>query len=854
MPIQTFVLPNGMQILLEEQHNAPVVAFNALVKVGSSHESPGEEGICHALEHMLFKGTPSRHMGAIAKEVEAAGGEINAYTSLDQTVYYINMASRFASCGLEILADAVRNPLLDEREFEREKEVILEEIRREQDNPARMMGEHLFDHAFRAHPYGRPVIGTPASVAALTRARLAAFHRRWYTPRNIALIAVGDFHTPAMMRAIRRAFGGFRGPPPPRHPIPREPRQTALKLFTKPMAIQSAYLALGFHIPEIAHGEIPALDCLAHALGGADSSRLEQEVKERLKLVHSISASTFALKDPGLFVISAVMRDRDITRALQAIRGEIDRVREEPIGAEELSRAKLNIRSDEIYERETVGGQSAKLAFFLATAGDHAFEQRYYQRLAAVRTEDVREAAHRYLACEAATAVLLFPEGSAALKASGAIRRALAPPPPKLSPTRRAKAPSAERVRLPGGATLIVREQHRLPLVSLYAVAPGGTRGETPRTNGLFVLTARTMAKGTDRLDAVGIARAIEKMAGHLEGFSSRNAVGLRAEMLSEHFDEGFRLFGDVLSHPAFAPEEVERERRLVLSAIKDQEDALSSLAFAEFLKTLFPRHPYGLRALGTAASVKSLARADLVRCHRGAFRARSLVLSVVGDVCAAEVVRLARELSERLPQGHPARPHPRLDLRPGSRRDVIIPKREKQQAHIVVGFMGTTYRRKDRFAMAVLNNILSGQGGRLFLSLRDSMGLAYSVHSSHQEGIEPGQFAVYIGTEPSKQQKAVEAILAELRRIREERVTAEELTRAKNYLVGTYELDLQRTQTMAGIYAFNEFYGLELEEIERYPSRILAVTREEILRTARTYITPDAPVVAIVKPDHSTP
>ena len=159
MAIQSFTLDNGMQVLLEENHAAKVVSFNALAKVGSVNETDDEAGISHLIEHMLFKGTPTRPAGIIARDVEAAGGDINAYTSLDQTVYYINMASRFSKQGLEILADAIQNPLFDAEELAREKEVVLEEVRREQDNPSRMTIEHLFQSAYKAHTYGRPIIG-----------------------------------------------------------------------------------------------------------------------------------------------------------------------------------------------------------------------------------------------------------------------------------------------------------------------------------------------------------------------------------------------------------------------------------------------------------------------------------------------------------------------------------------------------------------------------------------------------------------------------------------------------------------------------------------------------------------------
>ena len=849
MAIQTFTLSNGMQVLIEENRHAKVASFNALVKVGSANETNAEAGICHVIEHMLFKGTPTRPAGAIARDVEAAGGEINAYTSIDQTVFYINMASRFASQGLAILADAIVNPLFDAEELAREKEVILEEVRREQDNPGRMVSEHLFQQAFTTHTYGRPIIGFPETVTSFTRDEILAFYRRWYSPRNIVFIAIGDFETQAMLAEIEAAFAGFEGAPAPVQEIPAEPPQQAPRLFVKAMNIQSAYLALGFHVPAITHADVPAIDVLTHILGGADSSRLEQVIKEKKRLVHNVYSYAFTPKDPGVLVIGATLADADVPKAIEAIRHEVERIQAEPVTSEELSRAKLNIRSNEIYEKETVGGLASKLAYFLATAGDPDFEKRYYAVLADVQTETVREAAQRYLDFTRCTAVLLVPEAAKLAKAKGPLEKALAPAKPRQATKAHPARTAPERLRLKNGATLIVSENHRLPIVSLCAAAPGGTRAETRAVNGISTLLARTLTKGTTTRDAVTIAKDSEKIAGHIDGFTGRNAVGVRAEFLSDHLEDGFGLLADVLTHPSFAEDEVAKERRLQLRAIRDQEDALSSLAFAELLRTLYPTHPYGLRVLGTAATVKKLTRAGLVRTHRERFHAKNLVLSVVGDVSAGEVEKLANRLLADLPKGAALTASPKADPRPTKAREATIVKRAKQQAHIALGFMGTTFASPDRYAMSVLNNILAGQGGRLFLTLRDKMSLAYAVSSVNHEGIEPGYFAVYIGTEPGKVQKAVDGILAELGRVIAEPVADDELDRSKQYLVGTYELDLQRTSTVAGILAFNEIYGLPMQAIERYPQRILAVTREDVLRVAKKYITPASRTLAIVKP-----
>lgn len=850
MPIKTFTLDNGMQVLLEENHASKVVSFQALVKVGSANETDDEAGICHAIEHMLFKGTPTRPTGTIARDVEAAGGDINAYTSIDQTVFYINMATRFADRGLEILADAVRNPLFDADELAREAEVILEEIRREQDNPGRMSIEHLFQEAFKVHTYGRPIIGFPHTVKSFTREKILDFHRRWYTPKNIVFIAVGDFETSSMLEKIRVAFEGFDGGGAPIQNIPAEPEHTESSLFVKEMNIQSSYLSLGFNVPGLTHPDVPALDVLSHIVGGSESSRLEQEIKEKRRLVHNIYSFAFTPKHPGLWVVGAMLEDKDAENAIEAIQKEIAKLKVEPATSEEMARAKLNIRSNEVYDRETVGGQAGKIASFMATAGSHEFEATYYQKVADVGTDDLRRVAKKYLTPKNCTVSLIVPSNSKWMSKRDSIKDAMTVPLGFQEQGKAAKkSERVEKIKLKNGATLLVIENHHLPLISICSATLGGTRFETPATNGISGLMTRLLTKGTKNRTAVQIAKDIEKIAGHIDGFSGRNSCGVRCEFLSEHLRDGFGIFADVLANPRFDKSEVAKEKSIVLKSIKDQEDALSTLAFIKFLKALFPKHPYGLRQLGSKEAVKKLTAEKLARYHRDTMRAQDMVITVSGDVNPREIEALANELLADLPRGKAKAPKLKTDPRPKKPIDVVTKKKEKQQAHIVIGFQGTTYRSGDRHAMAVLNNILAGQGGRLFRELRDRMSLAYAVSSTNQDGIEPGYFAVYIGTEPGKLDTAISGILAELDGVRKGEVDAEELDRSKQYLVGAYDLNLQRNGAIASTHTFNQLYGLKLDEIEKYPQRIMDVTADDVLKVARKYIDTEAYTMAVIKP-----
>lgn len=844
-------LPNGLEVLLEENHASPVIAFHVLVKVGSAMETAKEAGICHVIEHMLFKGTPTRKVGEIAKDVESAGGEINAYTSFDQTVYYINMASRYADKGLSILADAVQNPLFDDNELQREKEVILEEIRREKDNPSHRATELMFEKSYKRHPYKNPIIGYEHTVKSFGRNGLLDFYKRWYTPKNMTLVVVGDFKTPKILKDIKKSFKKFKGGPAPYRILPRELPSRDILIHLEEDPILAAYFTISFHIPEITHSDIPALDVLSHILAGSDSSILQQEIREKKQLVNEVYAYAYTPKDPGLFIIGGLTSPAKTDKGIETIWDEICKLHSEPVKNAEIDRAKLVIESNAIYEKETAGGQAGKYAYFMATANTYLFEEEYYKNLKNVQAKDVGRVAQKYLTPRNLNLIVVHPKENKKHINAGALRSHFLKKKSasELNGKTQKNVRAATLKRLPNGIKLIIREDHTLPIVACAAVLHGGLRFENKNNNGINNLLARTITKGTENKTAVEVAKSIESVAGFVDAFSGRNSFGLKSEFLSSKFSEGFGLFTEILTKPRFDDSEIRLEKKQMLDDIKNQEDALMSLAFIKFLAKLFPHHPYGLKTLGETRSVKNLTRRMLANYYQSITRPENMVLSVVGDVSVDEVVRAARSRLIFKVGARKKLPTPKPELPPKKPVTIEHIRAEKEQAHIVMGFLGPTITSKDHYAVAVLNNILSGQGGRLFITLRDRMSLAYSVTSTYFAGLEPGYFAVYIGTEPSKIGKALDGIRYEFETLLKKGVTSEELARSKRHIIGTYELEKQRNLSLASNYAFNQLFKLSINEVLEYPKKISAVTKNDILRVSKKYLRIDAPITAIVKP-----
>ena len=848
------VLDNGLTVLLQANYSAPVVALNMWVKVGSVYERDAEAGISHLYEHMLFKGTRTRGVGEIAQEIEGCGGDINAFTSFDHTVYHITLASRFLATGLAVIADAIQHSSFDPTELRKEQEVVLEEIKRGKDIPSRRLTEALFAASYQRHPYRRAVIGSEETVKSLTREQILSFFHTWYVPNNMALVVTGDFDPAEVLPRIRAAFRDFPSQPLPTLQIPQEPAQHELRSVILADDIQETLLDVAYHVPGVLHKDSYGIDLLSFIIGGGESSRLYQTVKAEQELVHSIYTYPFLPKDPGLLVIGATLEEEHWQDALTGILAEVGRIQREGVTTTELDRAKRNLESEFIYQRETIQGQASQLGYFEAVLDDLAFEARYLKAIARTTPQDIQRMARTYLTPTNLTAGIFVPLAEACRVTPERIAQtvqARSQASKRRRPTRAAAEKRTRKYQLDNGMTLLVRENHAVPLVAMQGVFLGGLWVEDPAHNGVMHFIAEMATKGTANRRARTVAEEIESMAGDLSGFAGRNSFGIAAEVLNRDATQGLELLADVLRHPTFEAEELEKKRADLLATIRYEEDDLFKVAFTLCAQQLFPDHPYGLNVLGTAQSVSRLTRDDLIQWYRRYAIPNNLVLSIVGDV---EAEAIQHEVTRLFGSWQPAP----LDLPPLGRpvRPVaggpVLHRRDKEQAHIIVGMRGTSLHHPDRYALRVLESILASQGGRLFVELREKQSLAYTVTARSLEGLDPFIFFVYIATSPEKAGIALDGIRAELIRVRASGVTEQELERAKRYLVGSYEIELQKNSALAAMLAFDERYGLGAQESEVYAQNILAVSPEMIEHVARTYLLVEHSSVVIVGPSPS--
>jgi zinc protease len=401
---------------------------------------------------------------------------------------------------------------------------------------------------------------------------------------------------------------------------------------------------------------------------------------------------------------------------------------------------------------------------------------------------------------------------------------------------------------LPGGGQLHVVPRRDVPVVAARAAFLGGLLAETPETSGLGAFLSSMWLRGTLGRSAADFARATESLAAEIEGFAGRSSIGLTLEAPSARLSEAFDLFAEVLLEPAFDEAELEHERRETLAAIERREDQLAQRAFLLFAETHFERHPYRMPVLGRRDSVESFDRDLLAAHHERLVRAPNLSLAVAGDVDPDAVARLASarlsDLDARAfePPSAPDEAPPR-EIRSAELR------KDRAQAHLVIGFRGVAVRDPDRYPLEVISQLLGGQGGRLFLELRDRRGLAYSVNSVNVEGLAPGFFCVYMGTAPDKLDAAQQGLLDQLRGLLDAPPDDSELDRARRCLIGNFAIDEQRNSVHAAHISLDALYGLGPAASRGYADAIAAVGKEDVLRVARRIVDLDAYTLAVVRP-----
>jgi zinc protease len=873
------VLRNGLTVIVRENSGVPLTAITTMVKAGYFDEEDRISGISHVIEHMFFKGTPSRAVGEVARETKALGGYLNAYTYYERTCYYTVVPAENAIKALEIQADALWNSSFDADELKREIEVVIQENNRKLDNPSAVASEKLYEVAFQQHRMKRWRIGTESGLRALTRGDLVNYFKRYYSPSNIVLTIVGPMDRDQMLAEVVRLYGGdvvtpalqIVGVKLDRDVSPREPEQAGIRFGFQRGPIEQTRVAVGFHTPGVLATETRALEVLASILADGRSGRLNQYLRDEKGLITSASVSANAFTDLGFFEID--VETGTPVEAQVGILAELESIRQSGLTNETIARAKAQIAQEYLSQLETVDGIGKNLAENEAF-GNWKRSATYLTEVQKVTAQQVVDVAKKYLTLENLSAFEYVPtssenslvtiddyRGSILAKVADATPQhketelpvSVRIPEMNSSITVEAVKPVEKRSILRGPDIYIV-EDHRLPLVSFGIFYPGGRLYETAENSGITELMLRSALRGTNQLGSADIARRLENAGASIQVINDPDFFGYIVQGLSGRIGQALDILMTVLQQPKFDPKDVDREKVLQLSRIRNLRDDTYAFPVRLFMQTLFGNHPYSRAAVGTSDAVGKLSTDDVRKWFESNERKVLPLIVIAGDTNGTSLVapladRLTNEdLAERaiskLPAASPA---------PGIANRETVESISRQQTALVYGFPGATLTTSERYALVVFQNIVSGLGGRFFDVIREKQGLAYTVLTANSFFARGGAVYTYSAFSPENENAVRTALEQEIERIRKEGVSDAEVKKAVAYSVGSYEIGMQTHDSMVLEYARAVFSGAGVPSVAKYSDQIRQVTPKMVQDVARKYLDPASLRVAVVRGEKKT-
>ena len=860
--VERTTLANGLRLLVRRDTSAPVVAIVTYVNAGYFDETDDQAGISHVLEHMYFKGTPTRGPGEIARDTKASGGYLNAGTIYDNTHYYTVLPSNGFAAGLAIQADAFANSLIDAGELSRELEVVIEEAKRKTDSADALATETLFALLYDQHRIRRWRIGREAGLRTFTREMVNGFYRKFYRPSNTVLAIVGDVDPGQARVLVERHYGSLAdvrvgrtaGPPEETHVDP------SFRYSELSGDIQQAELIFGWRTPALLHDDTPPLDLLAAVLGAGRASRLYRAVRER-RLASSITAYDYTPRDVGVFVVHATVRPERVRGAARAAWDQLRRVRDGEIEAPEIERARRVLEAQWLRRFESMEGQANHIASW-ELVGDWRLGGAYLDRLLTSDAARVGDVARRWLAPERAGLVVYRPSGAAPFATGGAEMRdslegersealTLLTRPAVPTPVHGTRGWVFEReeaqvrvYRTAGGIPVLVHRRTGA-VAHIGWFVRGGAVHEAPGATGLTSLMTRVSLKGTDRRSAQRVAEDAEFLGGVLSAAAAADGFQWTISVPRRRLNEAAELLGDVVQRPSFTDEALESERAVALANLAALRDDMYRWPLRLATHAAWGSHPYGQSVLGTEESLAAIDATAIRRWHAARAVEAPGVLVCVGDVDPDDAASLASHFFPRLRAADgddvPAPTWPENVVTNQDRRD-------KAQSALAMLFGGPTRDDNARFSASMIAGVASGLGGRFFDELRDRRSLAYTVMASPVVRRRAGAFSAYIACSPEKEEAARTGLLGEFAKLREAPVTERELSQAKTYALGTWAIRRESAAAVMGDIADAWLFGTSLRELTDYEDSVRAVTAAQMQALARAHFDPDRRVEGVVR------
>ncbi|HEY0064601.1 MAG TPA: pitrilysin family protein [Telluria sp.] len=870
LPIEKYTLPNGLEVILVEDHKLPLVTVNIWYHVGAANETPGLTGFAHLFEHMMFAATRHAPRGLVDKLLEGAGvTDSNGSTDFDRTNYYDTLPSNQLELALWAHSDRMGYLLdvLDQKALSNQQDVVRNERRESVENePYGVVAEALHHNLFpKTHPYHGNIIGSHADIQAARLSDVRAFFTRYYAPNNASMVIAGDIDKPAVRKLVDKYFGSFkRGADVPK-PNVVTPAITAERRVVVTDRVDLQRVIMGWLTTPAYQEDDAELSIAAQILAGGKASRLYQALVYEKQLAQDVSAAQHGSALTSVFEIDVTARPGHTAREIEiAIDAELERLRARGPSLKEVQRAQYAIETALFASMEKLGGDGLAdlLNEYNQFVGDPNYLARDLARYRKVSPADVQRVVAAQLGKNARVVVhgvpgapQLAPEvpvtkpagrqsRPTGVNADEPWRHAV----PAAGPAPKVTLPAADRFKLPNGLTVLHHYNPALPLVAAEIVIKAGASANPATLPGLASFTAAMLDEGTGTRSALQIAEELAQLGAHLSAGSGAETSLISLMSLKSNFGKTLEIAADVVRNPAFPAAEVERQRASRLADLGQQLDDAAAIADDMAAMAVYGSgHPFAYGGLGTEAALKATTGADLRAFWQQNYVPNNAALVLSGDLTRAE----AQALAEACFGSWQAGSTPARNDKPavaGGARVILVPKADASQTALQVSLLGAARNTPDYAALEVMNAALGGLfTSRINTNLREDKGYSYGAYSQFDYRRTPGPFEIVTSVRTNATGAAVSEIFKEVRALREHPLPEQELRNAINAQVLSLPGHFDTNEGVGGSLASIFAYDLPLDYYSTLAQQYLGVTAEQVQAVANQYLVPEKMVVVAV-------
>jgi zinc protease len=832
-------LPNGLTLLMQEDHSKPLVGVCIAVNGGSRTEDPKLSGLSHYYEHLIFRGGSVRQQELeFRKEMQRIGEESGGYTTNDYTCYGFTAPTANVDEALWRSLDAWLALKLTQAKVNRERQVIMEEYNQGEDRPDYKVYYQIERLMFHDHPYKRDTIGLKDAIMNSTLATFKTFYAERYVPNQMILSVVGDFDPKVMRSKIETGFAKYpRGKDDFELGITEAP-QTEFRMGVETMKTPSTWTYLGFHTAPYRDPDSPTLTVIASLLGRGSSSRLYRALKEKENLVTDVSADFETRKDPGMFTISTQMPPANESRVFGIVRDELLKLSKEPVPADELARVKALLVNDYAFAAQTPFKRAERLCVY-ALMSDASVAGLWPRMIEGVTADDIRRVASGIFAPSQASYSVVRPVDATGGPSQTDILAMVDPWTrgwPAEAATRTASTTGPRKETLPNGVTLILNEDHATPIVAVATLARGGQWIEPEGLAGVSHMSAILMRRGAGNMTARQISDQAQLIGMRLESGGSSDYSSVTWQAPSRNFAKAWDIYRAVLTQPSFPTDEITKVRQDLIQQVQSMGDRPFDLTNLKFAEAIYKRSPYRRSLLGDEASLKKITAAELRQAYKTQFSGANLAVSISGDFNPDEVLALAKKSLGSIQKGT-ALVIGDVKDEPASEKNPVFVDKDQEQITYNTGWLGCSVLDADYVPLKAGVALI---GDRLFFKYVYERGVAYRSWFYMNDRVGQGSVQNEMGVSPPNWNASSEGVLEDVTEFVSRPLTDIEVKRSTDKLLSRYYLGAQENEDLAFRYAYYETTGQGYEWAKSYPERLRKLKAGEVQAALRKYLHPD--------------